>query len=226
MFDGNNKWVISTTEKSNTDHLRLWGVENSSDDMRRTVNGVTTDIHNDNPAEELNYLGDVSVPNPKWYGYPMCFTVWSPSFITDAQFTRGSQIVMTPSSTFNDACCIESSTPPRLNFPAHSAPLDSQFDSSFSTLYVSFHGSWNRNPPAGFKLVAIPFSQRSNSGFAPTAAANSDSGFTNIFWNNVSISCSATNCFRPVGIAVDSTDKIFLTSDSSAEGGAFLLGKV
>lgn len=32
-----------------------WGVENSGDDFRRTVNGQSTDVHIDNPAEELNY---------------------------------------------------------------------------------------------------------------------------------------------------------------------------
>lgn len=32
-----------------------WGVENSGDDFARTVDGVRTDIHNENPAEELNY---------------------------------------------------------------------------------------------------------------------------------------------------------------------------
>lgn len=40
VFDGNN---------------HVWGVENSGDDLQRTVNGVSTDIHYDNPAEELNY---------------------------------------------------------------------------------------------------------------------------------------------------------------------------
>lgn len=33
----------------------VWGAENSGDDFRRTVNGQATDIHIDNPAEELNY---------------------------------------------------------------------------------------------------------------------------------------------------------------------------
>ncbi|KAI8289187.1 hypothetical protein K4K60_009498 [Colletotrichum sp. SAR11_57] len=33
----------------------IWGVENSGDDFARTVNGRSYDIHNDNPAEELNF---------------------------------------------------------------------------------------------------------------------------------------------------------------------------
>lgn len=30
-------------------------MENSGDDFARTVNGRSYDIHNDNPAEELNF---------------------------------------------------------------------------------------------------------------------------------------------------------------------------
>jgi glucose/arabinose dehydrogenase len=33
----------------------VWGAENSGDDFKRTVNGQATDVHIDNPAEELNY---------------------------------------------------------------------------------------------------------------------------------------------------------------------------
>ncbi|EHK97141.1 hypothetical protein M7I_7153 [Glarea lozoyensis 74030] len=69
VFDGNNM---------------LWGVENSGDDFKRTVNGQSKDIHIDNPAEKLNYLGDVTKPNDQWYGYPTCFAVWKPSDFTDS----------------------------------------------------------------------------------------------------------------------------------------------
>jgi len=211
VFDGNNM---------------LWGVENSSDDIQRTVNGVATDIHTDNPAEELNYFGDVSTPNTKWYGYPTCFTVWSPSVIKDKTFAIGDQFVLTPNSTFNDTTCTTRSTPPRLSFQAHSAPLDSQFDPTFSTLYVSFHGSWDRQPATGFKLVSVPFSKGSDGSYAPTAPANSGSGYSDIFWNTDVTTCSATKCFRPVGIAIDSAGRLFLSSDAGTEGELFLLGKV
>ncbi|KAJ2974618.1 hypothetical protein NUW58_g8602 [Xylaria curta] len=54
-FDGNNM---------------LWGVENSADNIVRTVGDTIIDIHANNPAEELNFLGDVTLPNDNWYGYP------------------------------------------------------------------------------------------------------------------------------------------------------------
>lgn len=47
---------------------RLWGVENSADELHRTIGGVAVDIHTDNPADEVNFLGDPSKENTDWYG--------------------------------------------------------------------------------------------------------------------------------------------------------------
>ena len=57
----------------------LWGVENSADNLMRDDLGG--DIHNDNPADELNRI-DVAAANtagapPKHYGYPYCWTEYS-----------------------------------------------------------------------------------------------------------------------------------------------------
>jgi glucose/arabinose dehydrogenase len=172
----------------------LWGVENSADNVNRIVNGQTTDIHIDNPAEELNFLGDVSVPNTKWYGYPVCFTVWDPSVIRDKTFQVGEQFMIQPNSSFNDATCAQRSTPPRLSFQAHSAPLDASFDNTNTNLYVSFHGSWNRPTPTGFKLVAVRFQRGSNGQLEPVAPANSGNGYIDIWWNTDSSRCSKCIC--------------------------------
>jgi len=209
VFDGNNM---------------LWGVENSSDDMKRTVNGQSVDIHTDNPAEELNFLGDVSVANNKWYGYPTCFTVWNPAVITDKRFAIGDQLVLSPNASFNDDTCKTQSTPPRLSFQAHSAPLDAQFNANFTSLYVSFHGSWNRQAPTGFKLVEVPFAKGTDGSYNPVAAATSGSGYNDIWKNAQENGCGFSACFRPVGIAVQGT-RIFVTSDAGAEGELFVLGR-
>jgi len=91
------------------------------------------------------------------------------------------QFVLTPNSTMNDTTCAALATPPRLSFQAHSAPLDSQFDAGFETLYVSFHGSWDRTPPTGYKLVAVPFTKDAAGGYEPVAAANSSAGYTDVW---------------------------------------------
>ncbi|GKT93618.1 cellobiose dehydrogenase [Colletotrichum tofieldiae] len=195
---------------------RIWGVENSGDDFARTVNGQSYDIHNDNPAEELNLLGDPSKPNEQWYGYPTCFTVWEPSVITDKSFKVGQQFVVAP----NTFC------PPRLSIQAHSAPIGAAFDRTFQNLYMTLHGSWNRSPATGFKVSVVPFTKLANGSYDPVAAADSKTGYTDIFWSTNVGGCTGSTCFRPSGITWDrSFSRLFVASDNTAEGELFMLVK-
>ncbi|KAI0508837.1 soluble quino protein glucose dehydrogenase [Xylaria bambusicola] len=208
-FDGNNM---------------LWGVENSADNLARTINGTTTDVHADNPAEELNYLGDVTVPNDDWYGYPVCFTVWNPTELSfDRAFKVGQQFVQVPTSSFNDETCAQVSVPPVLSFQAHSAPLGCKFDAKFSNLFVAMHGSWNRDMPTGYKVVAVPFAQGPDGAYAPTAASWSVRGSIDVFYPPDETACSSETCVRPVGLAFDGAGRLYVTSDASGE--VFLLSQ-
>ncbi|KAI1134758.1 soluble quino protein glucose/sorbosone dehydrogenase [Hypoxylon sp. FL0543] len=208
-FDGNNM---------------LWGVENSSDQLMRDVNGTLTDIHTDNPAEELNFLGDVTIPNDAWYGYPTCFTIWGPdaSIVspTDGhELDVGEQFVTAPNETFDDSTCAHISKPPRLSFQSHTAPLDAKFDSpKYDNLFVTMHGSWDRNPPVGYKLVAVPFTRIAQDGtYIPVAPANSKTGYFDVFYPPDEGQCSATTCARPVGLVFDAAGRLYMTSDTSGE---------
>ncbi|KAK1513578.1 carbohydrate-binding cytochrome b562, partial [Colletotrichum abscissum] len=204
----------------------IWGVENSGDDFARTVNGQSYDIHNDNPAEELNFLGDPSQPNEQWYGYPTCFTVWEPSVIKDKTFKVGQQFVVAPNSTFNDDTCTQRSVAPRLSIQAHSAPIGAVFDSAFQNLYVTLHGSWNRSPATGFKVSVVPFTQLTYGVYAPVAAPDSKTGYTDVFWSTNVGSCTGSTCFRPSGIVFDKEfSRLFVASDNTAEGELFMLVK-
>lgn len=203
----------------------MWGVENSADEIARIVNGSSMDIHLDNPADELNYLGDVSKRNNKWYGYPTCYTVWKPSDIKDKAFAVGDQFVLAPNATFSDENCKEKSEPARLAFQAHSAPLDAKFDSSYENLFIAFHGSWNRVPTTGYKVVAVSFSKSADGAYKPTAPSTSTTGYVDIWTNANATACSATACFRPVGIAFDAYERMYVTSDATAEGELWVLGK-
>lgn len=200
----------------------LWGLENSADELHRTIDGISTDIHNENPADELNYIGDPSQENKNWYGYPTCFTVFSPSVIPGQDFTMGDQFVLEPNATFTDATCKERSMAPRLALPAHSTPLDAEFNANLSSLYVTLHGSWNRNPPVGFKVIKVPFDQ-GDAGFGPAAVGNATEVWEDVLWNESVDKCSTTSCFRPVGMAVDGRGRIYVSSDSPAEGEMVLL---
>ncbi|KXH41616.1 carbohydrate-binding cytochrome b562 [Colletotrichum nymphaeae SA-01] len=204
----------------------IWGVENSGDDFARTVNGQSYDIHNDNPAEELNFLGDPSQPNEQWYGYPTCFTVWEPSVIKDKTFKVGQQFVVAPNSTFNDDTCTQRSVAPRLSIQAHSAPIGAVFDSAFQNLYVTLHGSWNRSPATGFKVSVVPFTQLTYGGYDPVAAPDSKTGYSDVFWSTNVGSCTGSTCFRPSGIVFDKGfSRLFVASDNTAEGELFMLVK-
>lgn len=182
------------------------------------MNGVATDIHNNNPAEELNYIGDVSKPNNKWYGYPTCFTVGDPKEIPNTTFSMGDQFVLSPTNKINDSSCIGRSVPPRLTFPAHSAPLDAKFDSGFQNLWVTLHGAHDRKPPTGFAVVRVPFARASGGSYAPVAARN-QKGYVKILTPRASngATCTPTTCIRPVGLVFDSTGRVYMTSDASGE---------
>ncbi|KAF2471707.1 cellobiose dehydrogenase-like protein [Lindgomyces ingoldianus] len=202
----------------------MWEIENGSDEINRTVTGKTWDIHDDNPAEEINYLGDPSKENKQWYGYPTCFSVWKPSDFTDTKLNVGDQFVLAPNNTFNDTTCAQKSTPARLLFQAHSAPLDATFSKDFTSMYVTFHGSWDRTPPTGYKVVEVPFA-KGTTGFGPKAALTSTSGYKDIFYAEKVEDCSTVHCFRPVSIAKDKYERMYITSDSGGEGEIILLGK-
>lgn len=226
LMEGKSLCRRSPTNAATDSIPRLWEVENASDEIHRTINGTAIDIHADNPADEINYIGDPSKENTQWYGYPTCYTVWAPSLITDHKFTVGDQFVLAPNATFSDATCITKSTPAKLAFQAHSAPLDAAFDKSFTSLYVTFHGSWNRNISTGFKVVEVPFAKGA-SGFAPKSAiAQSNvTGYSDILWSPDVEHCSTTQCFRPVSIAKDKFERMYITSDSGTEGELLLLGR-
>jgi glucose/arabinose dehydrogenase len=75
-------------------HGGIYSVENSADQISR--DGV--DIHRDNPAEELNFLGYLngtsSANQGRNFGYPECFTAWNTSAIPRFAGTVGQQFAI------------------------------------------------------------------------------------------------------------------------------------
>ncbi|EFQ27763.1 hypothetical protein CGRA01v4_02823 [Colletotrichum graminicola] len=192
----------------------IWSVENSLDDMERS--GV--DVHNDNPGEELNYHGSYrAARNPLKganYGYPHCFAVWETSTITGVPDVQvGSQVIQgSPSGNITDQYCQTVPIAPRLTFTAHTAPLDIKFHPDGGSAYISFHGSWNRQPPDGYRLSKVEFGVDGQ----PTAASTSKSAETRVAWNSENAVCPGS-CFRPVGLAWDKEGRLFMVSDSTGE---------
>ncbi|CUS08707.1 unnamed protein product [Tuber aestivum] len=193
----------------------LWAVENSADDLQRE--GI--DIHQNNPAEELNFLGNLKetafkegyvAPN---YGYPYCFTTWDPRDIKNPTYDIGvgDQFALVMNDSFTDSTCRDKFQPPRLSFQAHMAPLDVKFHPHTGNAWISFHGSWNRNVPIGYVISVVEFQ-----GSEPKAPRNSDNSIKNIMWNGDTAACPG-KCFRPVGFAFDTAGRIWVTSDSTGE---------
>jgi glucose/arabinose dehydrogenase len=128
---------------------RLWGVENGRDDLELSDG---TDIHLDNPAEEVN-LFDPARPGRN-YGYPFC---WSEGLLTaSAAKGRGTQhLDPTVMSAFTEARCQDAAVvvPPTFSMRAHLAPLGiveyrgSAYPAEYvGNLFVTSHGSWNHIP--------------------------------------------------------------------------------
>ena len=69
----------------------------------------------------------------------------------------------------------------------------------------------DRTEPSGYKVSTIKFANGE-----PTAPADSNTSYTDIF-TNVDNSKCPDNCFRPVGLAFDKVGRMFVSADYSGE---------
>ena len=148
-------------------HGILWGVENGADNLQRDDLGG--DIHNDNPAEELNRFREEDIG--KHWGYPYCWTEYDLPLLIDgsAEETGRGTVWAWPSfledGVITDQQCRDDYIPPIMSMQAHSAPLGIVFykwkppeelpdvctdidpfpQSMDGYAFIAFHGSWNRD---------------------------------------------------------------------------------
>ncbi len=113
----------------------LWGVNNGRDRLG-----------DDHPEEELNIIRQ-----GKHYGWPYCYE----SRNLDKDFGR----------SFD---CSKTEVP-AYTFTAHMAPLGLAFYQKGSlpeeynhSVFIAFHGSWNRSVPAGYKIVRLKLDAKGN----------------------------------------------------------------
>jgi glucose/arabinose dehydrogenase len=200
---------VGIAEEPNTGGI--WSVENSGDQLSRSGE----DIHENNPAEKLNFLGYLNGTNSsnqgQNFGYPDCFAAWQADDIPDFDGVAGVQFApYTQNDTNNDSICGDRIAP-RLVFQAHMAPLDIKFDANATQAWISFHGSWNRDDPVGYKVSVVQFADGE-----PVDASDSMTAATDIVSNADNSACP-DNCFRPVGLAWDGNGRLFMSSDSTGE---------
>ncbi|MBX6343244.1 MAG: PQQ-dependent sugar dehydrogenase, partial [Thermomicrobiaceae bacterium] len=103
-------------------------------------------------VNERDYLGDNAPPDVLnkiddgvFYGWPYCY---------DGPH---------PNPEFNDPARCANVPPDTVELPAHSAPLGLTFGQGLNaprpyqdSIYVAYHGSWNRSVPTGYKVVRVP----------------------------------------------------------------------
>lgn len=141
---------------------RMYGVVNGLDNQ--SYEGQ--DVHNDNPGEQV-----VEIAMGKQYGYPFCFT--AQRVVSGGNLVApGTQLANPNFPGHDDAWCAQNSQKPATFIQAHSAPLDITFFDEHPTgalpekwrggAFVALHGSWNRGPATGYKVVWIPFDAQGN----------------------------------------------------------------
>jgi glucose/arabinose dehydrogenase len=134
---------------------RMYAVVNGLDD----VGYGGQNVHNDNPGEQV-----VEIAMGKAYGYPYCFTAQR-VIAAGNVIAPGTQLQF--GTVHDDAWCATNSLPPATFIQAHSAPLDLTFfdeqprgglpDRFRGGAFVALHGSWDRSPATGYKVIWIPF---------------------------------------------------------------------
>lgn len=91
------------------------------------------------------------------------------------------------------------------------APLDILFNPSGTAAWITFHGSWNRDEPSGYKLSVVRFANGE-----PTEPSNSTTALLDVVTNQNNSVCPS-GCFRPVALAWDSKGRLFMSSDATGE---------
>ena len=107
--------------------------------MWAAVNGRDS-IGDDIPPDDLRKITDGT-----FYGWPYCY--------------NGT----TPNPEYNDLSKCANAPPDDIALPAHSAALGITFGNQFAapqpykdSIYIAYHGSWNRSVKTGYKVVRVP----------------------------------------------------------------------
>lgn len=159
----------------------MWGMDHGTDFLG-----------NDVPPEELNRLIE-----GKDYGWPRCYGNQKPDPTRDQ-----------PEGMSKEEFCAKTE-PPVLTYQAHSAPIGmvfytgAQFPADYQNdAFVAMHGSWNRNPPTGFKVVRVKF----DSG-KPVRFEDFLSGFM--------IEDGVAHFGRPAGLIIAKDGALLISDDSN-----------
>ena len=142
-------------------------------------------------------------------GYPSCIAAWDTGLLGVSTLSVGS--LFSPDGVPKASDCA-SRQQARIHFPSHTAPLDIKWTPDGATAYISFHGSWDRSPADGFRVMKVEFGKDGQ----PVQPLSSKSAAITVMENPNTGSCPR-GCFRPVGLEFDSKKRLFVSSDSTGE---------
>lgn len=227
--------VRNVTGFTRDSHGRIIGVLSGIDDLRRGGE----DIHADNPGEEIIHL-----QTGKAYGYPFCFAaarvvengqLIAPGTKLSAAWASQNPLASTTLSPKDDAWCSMHAERPLTFMQAHSSPLGiTFFDGPDGALparfrggaFVALHGSWDRTPSTGYKVIWVPFDAQGNTPMPVSNAQGTTYPYEVVFgggangvaqdgawsWSSGSLGESPV---RPVGVAVSPIDgALYVSSDN------------
>lgn len=162
----------------------MWGMDHGSDWRG-----------DDQPPEELNRL---EMGNN--YGWPFCFADQQPDLYIPAP----------PPGGLGRAAYCQKTVAPALTYTAHSAPIGmifytgQQFPESYqNTAFIAMRGSWNRNPPSGYKVVQLTFDENGQ-----------PNGFED-FLTSFLIEEQVANFGRIAGLAVAADGSLLISEDQN-----------
>lgn len=213
--------------KRNEVSKKIYGVVNGADDLEYP-NG--TDVHNDNPGEQV-----LEIAANKQYGYPFCFTAQRLGSVV-----AGTQLANPhyESNPHDDDWCGANSDKPSTFVQAHSAPLDIVFFDAQPKgnlperwrggAFVAMHGSWNRSPATGYKVVWVPFNADGTAPMPTSTSSTTTFTYETVFGGGTVAggpvdkawawsADSSGETVRPAGVAMNPIDgSLYIASD---EGG-------
>ncbi len=186
--DGTNRTIFATGLRNtlgfdwHPQTRELWGMDHGSDWRGDDI-----------PPEELNRLtegGD--------YGWPFCYGKRVVDTVQNAE----------PEGMTRAAYCAKT-VPTVLDYTSHSAALDfifynaTQFPADYrGDAFVAMRGSWNRNPPSGYKVVRVKFENGK-----PVRFEDFVTGFL--------LEDGREQFARPVGLAIARDGSLLLTEDDN-----------